>query len=655
MVVYTSDGEFREVAERIAEDRGASVVTDLETVVSDDETIVWVDDPGNLDEHELVSLQQRLVERGPDRGGFSIVTGYTPELAEQLYFERVDANGEDALLYNRHWPDEIPESPETNYLLGHDVDSAALDEITSEPVRSFSVEGPGRGIHVSISDGYICGIPDSQDIEDYPEPQPFCVEDGERNCPLSDTLISAESIDAAHVFNMTCSSGIDNGTSRLPANVGLGLLNGAESLVGPYRIAPGMPHEMLLHRSLLAGGYDVTERCYLLCKNSHVNDIMSLPYVPFGRPSARATDVREPNFEVELEADDELRARVTDVDAHVVDFRIPAERVPEYDDRLFVRNETDTDVPVYYTAFEEGDGARVVVYTGRRMFYDRLELTVSGHRARHVEREVALDSARNVSETAELGFLTDDAAEQVTHLEERLRKFPNNTADERYDAGAHEDVEQRLSSMFGHLDAIRDDILSSLRSEAEFPVYAYAANAIDDDAYPSERDCTICGDRPVFLKQISGWSGDAKRVYGSCPRCGHVFDVPVDGKDTDPNYPVVRAQLDADGPREQPMEIAFENDTDEPVQATFQPILTHMDHSEFSFFDPQRREAIVLPGESHTAEFTVDTSLIPDNTYYVMGLVVANLDVYVGFDTTVKGAKAAYYPRHLREGSGISL
>lgn len=127
-----------------------------------------------------------------------------------------------------------------------------------------------------------------------------------------------------------------------------------------------------------------------------------------------------------------------------------------------------------------------------------------------------------------------------------------------------------------------------------------------------------------------------------------MFDVPASGKDPDPTYPLVRGKLDADGPRHQPVEIEFTNDSEAPVQATFQPLLLHVDNDENQFFEPERRDAVLLPGETHTAEFTIDTSLVPDNMHYILGVVLANLDVYAGFETTVVGGEAEYYPRQLR-------
>jgi hypothetical protein len=664
MVVYTTDdGEFGAVAERIATDRDESVTSDLGVALESDEPVVYVDDPSNVVEQPLQELQQRLLDRGPETGAFGVITGYTPEQAEDLYFPGEASNGEDTLLFSRHPPDDLPDPPNTTVFEKDDVTASRLQDLTDEKRRSFEIESGGRPIHITLDEGFICGFPRSVDVDDYADPQPYCVSGSELDCPLTDELVRAEDIDAEHFFLVSCASTIDNGTGGFPVHAPTGLLDGAESLIGSYRVAMSRPHELLLHHSLLAAGYDVSERCYLLTRHAHLNNIMSLPYISFGRPDARVADPHDPAFDLEIDSEsraslpgEALSVRLTDLDAHVADFRIPESQVPDYDDRLWIRSQTDTDERVYYSAFPEGDDVRVLVCTGGRMQFDELELTVDPYPARYLERAMGFDAARNVDRTAEMGFLTTKANEQADQLRNQLRSFPERTVAETYDAGAHEDVESKLGSLHGHVNAIREELLASLRSHSDFLYYIYGRNGVGDDVYPGET-CTICGERPTFIKQISGWSGhsaipgrsgDAKRLLSSCPQCGHLFDVPATGRDPDPTYPLVRGKLDADGPRHQPVEIEFTNTEDAPVQATFQPLLLHMDNEDNQFFDPERRDAVLLPGETHTAEFTIDTALFPDNMYYILGVVLANLDVYAGFETTVLGGEAEYYPRQLR-------
>lgn len=655
MVVYTTDDDgFRAVAERIATERGEPLVTEFEATLRTEGAVVWVDAPAGFTEQQLFRLQQRMLEDGPERGAFSLVTGYTPDLAEGLYFDRVEDDGEDLLTFTRFPPSGVPDDPGTTVLTQGDATASAMADHTEDRLRSFQISAGGRRIHLYLSEGLICGVPETQDLDAYPEPHPYCITDGERDCPLSDDLLPAERIDASHVFILSCSPSIDNGV--LPAHVVMGLLDGAESLVGSYRVSANLPHELLLHHSLLADGYGANERCYLLSRNSHANQIMSHPYVSFGRPHAAVADPDDPRFEVDVTDDGrDLRVEVSDVDAHVVDFRVPEARLPETDDRLsatedrlWVRNLTDTDATVYYSVFEEDGDARVLVYTGDRMRTDHLELELSAHRARHLERRFAIDSAKNVSKTDELGFLTETASEHASKLKEQIRDFPEETSDERFDADAHAAVGPRIDSIHGHVAGVRDELCSFVQQEANYLYRVYGDHVVDEDVYPADRLCTICGERPTFVRQVATWSGDTKRLFDSCAECGHVFEVPASGRNPDPTYPLVSMDPQLDGPDRQPVEITFENPTDEPVRATFQPVVLHMDNEGNDYFDPERRTADLLPGESHTAEFTIDASLLPEDTYHVMGLVVANLQIHAGYTTFSLGDAVSYRPPHMR-------
>lgn len=672
MVVFTTDdGEFGDLAEDIAADRGESVVREFETALSAAEPVVYVEAPDRIAERRLLPLQERLTERGPETGGFGVVTGYTAAEAEDLYFSRSEAGTgadeesvkEDALL-PRTPPTYLPDPPNTNLLADGEITAENIADLADDRLRSFQIASSGRPIHVFLSDGLICGIPNSYDVGEFSGREPFCVADGDFECPMDGQLVHAQSIDADHFFLMSCSSTIDNGTAGLPVNVGLGLLDGADSLIGTYRVGFNQPPELLLHHALLSAGYDVSERCYVLNRSARTNAIMRHPYVAFGRPDAKVADPHEPRFEVEIEDapdaeasetafGDDLRVRLTDVDASVADFRIPEAQVPRHDDptsddRLYVRNHSDAEDRVYYAAFEEDGDARVLVYTGTRMAMDELELTVSPYPARHVERRTAVASAENVRRTAAMGFLSSDAEERMDQLDTQIRKLPVKAEDENFDADHHRDLEQDLSILHGQVNAVREELLATIRDRSDFVHFEYAPNAAADDVYRHPHECRICGERPVFVKQITGWSGDAKRLLGSCPRCSFVFDVPASEKTPDPSYPKVDCELDADGPRHQPVQIEFTNPSDDPMQVTFQPLVLHRDNEANDFFEPQERETLLLPGETHTAEFTIDTALLPHDMYFVMGVVVGNLDVYAGYDVPLKGDKGEYYPRHLR-------
>ena len=54
MVVYTTDdGEFGELAEEIAADRGESLVREFEVALESDEPVLYVDAPARIEERRL--------------------------------------------------------------------------------------------------------------------------------------------------------------------------------------------------------------------------------------------------------------------------------------------------------------------------------------------------------------------------------------------------------------------------------------------------------------------------------------------------------------------------------------------------------------------------------------------------------------------------
>lgn len=649
MVVYTTnEAGFAAVAERISADRGEPVVTDLDAALASTGNVIYVESPAAISEHALLALQRRLLERGPATGGFGIVTGYTPALAADLYFEETAHSGEDLLLFVDQSPADLAGVDAGTVVEGDDATAAAIAERTDEPLRSFGVSANGRTIHVSLADGFICGAPDSRSVADYPGRQPFCVEDGTVDCPLSDDLVSAESIDAAHVFLLSCSSTVPNATSDMPVLPSMGLLHGADSLLGAYRVSPSWPYELLLHHALLRSGYGLVERCHLLNANSHVNGIMGYPYVAYGHPGARIDDADEPAFETEFEAGDDLRVRLSDVDAYVLDFRVPAALVPDHDERLYVRSETDTDSRLYYLALPDDDGARVLLFAGGHVRSPGIDVVVSGRPARRTDRAIVVDSVRNVARTAAMGFLDSGTEETVQQLRKGVRSLPKRTERERFDATRHAEVGPAVDTLRGQIHSIRDDLLSSLAARATFPMYDYAGSASDDEVFAPDHDCPMCEARPTFVKRVSGWTGEYRRQFCTCPRCGFVYDVPVRGRDAAPSFPVVETDLGDAGVSEPSLTVTFENARDVPVDAAFRPVVIHGDDTSTALFDPQRREAVVPPGERHTAAFDVDPAGFPDNMYYITGVVVANMAVHVGFTTTVVGEKGAYYPGHRR-------
>ena len=649
--MYTTDDEaFGELAERVARDRGEELHEEFGNVLAGDEPVVWVDSPSNFAEANLLALQQRLFDRGPEHGAFGLITGYTAAVAEDFYESRAETTREDLLLFSRHLapvlPDTLPDSPTARLLVDDEATVDAVETGTGARLRSFQAAAAGREIHISVSDGYLCGFPESQRVEDFPGPQPFCVTDGERDCPLQGDLLSTEAIDAAHVFLLSCTTAIDNGSAGLPVHAAMGLLAGADSLIGSYRVSTSRPHELLLHHSLLASGYDVSERCYVLNRNADAHNLMAHSYVAFGRPDAAVADPHEPQFEVDVRSDGEIE--ITDIEGYVVDVSLTADQVPSFADRLYVRTSTDVDAEVYYTVFEEDDDVRVILYTGGLMQFDQLKLELSGDRAAHVEREIALASVNNLPHVDRLGFLPETVDEQVGQYESQVRSFIKQTRVEAFRTDAAEIADRQLASLQGHERAIRDAFLDRLLDNPSTPHRLYAPNTVADDVYTTDRRCPYCQDSPVFVEQVADWAGTRRRLLGCCGRCGPIYNVPARTRDTDPAYPVIHCELDTNGERHQSLDVSFENTTETPMRTTFQPVVDHMDNVGEGYVEPVRREVVLHPGEAHTAEFTIDTDRLPNYRYKIRGQVVTNLDLYTAVRSTILGETAGYYPPHLR-------
>lgn len=644
MVVYTTDdGRFRELAASIAERRDEPLVDELPS--SPGERVVYVDAPDAVESATLLDLQTRLESFGPERGGFSVVTGYEPETADGLYGAPTP-DGEDALLIQHPHSsfDVETSSDDAAVLLGDDVTVSQLEELVADGLRSLSIQTHGWPIHLNLSDGFVCGFPERRDVTAYGGRQPHCVEDGAKACPFDEDLFPAERLDAGHLFVVSCASMIDNGLSGLPVHVGLGLLDGAASLIGSYRPGATLPHESLLHYSLLRAGYDVVERCYLLNRNSHANDVMAYPYVPFGHPdsgldgSAAATDAA-----VERSTDG-LHVTVSPDDAFIVDVTVPLSAFEGEPERAYVRDRTPDATPgtLYYAAFREGDAMRLLLFTGSRLSADELAVTVTETPAADATRRKYRDAYRNAERNVNLGILDGKAQRQTAALRDQIRNLPESVAAERYEADGHERVPELIAEFEGNVDAIHRELVSAAL-DGEYFQNAYRSRAIDDDVFAADADCFTCG-RPVLMKQIS--DGDrTHRVMGVCPQHGHVFDVPTTPGETSPNHPVVSGELEATGKRFREFTVAFENQEPHPVDATFAPCLRHegnaTDDGE-SFFDPATVTTEIGPGERANATFTFDSDLVDDNQHYLLARVVANNAVYSGNAVMLVGDRTGF-------------
>jgi hypothetical protein len=651
MVVYTTaDGGFREVAADVANRRGERVVDDLPTEPG--ERVVYVDAPDAIDAATLLELQRRLDAHGPDRGGFSVVTGYEPETARRLYEARASGD-EHALLAQRPhgaFEDTSFEDDEATVLIGDDVTVDNLDALQADGLRSLALQTHGWPIHLNLSDGFVCGYPDSRDPAAYDGPQPHCVQDGEKTCPFDEDLLSAEGLDADHVFLVSCASVIDNGMSGLPVHVGLGLLDGATSLLGSYRPGATQPHELLLYYALLRAGYDVVERAYLLARHSHVNDIMQYPYVPFGRPEARFDGAPASPEPTVTETPDGVAVTVDPGGAHLVDVRVPADAFDGDPERAYVRSRSDApDGTLYYAAFRDGESMRLLLYTGTRLSADELSVVLAETPPAHDTRRKYANALHAAERNLDLGIIEGKARRQTASLRDQVKNLPVSVSRERFDADAHDEVREQVAELEGNVSAIRDQLVS-IATEGEYFQNEYRSRAIDDDVFPADADCFNCG-RPVIIKQIS----DGDRTYrsmGVCPQCGHVFDVPTTPGDRSPPHPVISGERSPTGERFRDLVVTFENPLSCPMDATFAPSLRHEENATADgepFFDPVTATRELAPGEAASVTFTLDTDLVDDNQHYLLARVVGNNAVYSGNAPVVVGEHTGFIQPWYRE------
>lgn len=648
MVVYcprTGSG-FEALAEDIAAARGERVVVDRSAI--DESTVVYVSSPLDLSAEELLPLQRRLAEDGPEGGGFSVVTGRTPDAARSLYFDRNADRDHHQLLLRDDTDDWFCSDDDCEVLTGSDASVERLRE-RRDDLCSVSVHSHGRPIHLYLSDGYLCGFPESGTVPEADAPQPYCVVDDERQCPLEGDLLPADELDVPHLFVDSCASMLPgNDRSGLPVHVGMGLLNGADSLIGGYRQIDSLTQLPLLHYCLLRAGYDVVQRCYLLNRAAHAYDSTALPYVPFGRPETSVDDPTASEYDVTF---DDGVVELTDVSAHVVDLTLSVDADP--DDHVYVRNLTDeyASAPIYYAAFEEAGRTRLLLYTWGPMEAERLAFEVSPSRTGRTRYDVLYDSLDRADRVDTLGFLDGKARGQLRDLRNRIEGITDDDHAQRYDANVYRKIDDKVDGMMENLTHVRDRVVDILdRRQSSYLSDRYREGFREVNVTADDSGCPNCP-RPLFVKTMTDLPGRTRRKRGVCPQCGVVFDVPAsDGEAVNP--PTIRGELAGLGSSAASFEVEFENARDRPMDVVVFPWLSAEDVQVYDDrqFRPRTVETELSPGETEVAEFEFDPTAVEDNEYWLSAYVVANLDVYQGLRKVVVGETVGHARPDLREG-----
>lgn len=640
MVVYTTDtGGYRELAEKIATDRGEAVVDSLDEI--GDETVVYVDAPESIDQSALFRLQKRMLRGDPESEHFSIVTGYSPEFAERLYYRDDDAGDENCILLRRPEQEYVPDDELSVYTEG-EATVENLERSQQERLKSLSILGPGRQLHIKLADGHLCGFPESQSVSDYDGMQPQCVQNGEMACPFDGELLRAEDVDAAHVFISSCMSMIDNNYADLPVHVGIGLLSSVTSAIGSYRVSPILPIETYLHYALVQSGYDVTDRCQVLNRNAHSTRLKAYPFIPFGRPEATPRSPRENEYAVTTtETESGVRLDFHDVDAHLVELSIPKEIVGEADEYYVRLDEDDADLPLYYFTDDRGRDVDVFLYGGGNIESPGFSVHLDTKPTRHADRMVLSDSLRNAERFDSLGVSNQKMDRQVENFRDEVQKLADQFSHERFDAREHLEIRDEIETTLYDGDKINEQLFELL-VEPGLPWYAYGNRVFESGVYHADEPCPMCGNG-VFIKQLSDTTRSIHRANGFCPSCGPLFDVPTTPGDTDPTTPEIEADLVAGDVSPATVSIQFENPLDHRMRGSVQyHVSNHTSSLSDEQFDPKRTEFVLEAGESTTFECTFDAEPLSENWYNFYACIIGNNQLYAKFSPVMVGEKVGF-------------
>lgn len=632
------------MARKVAAARDEPVVTDLADL--GDGRVVYVAQPEAIDERTLLALQRRLDDHGPTSGGFSILTGYTPEQVWDLYARDEPATDDHGIVSWLPGDDRVHDD-DCTLLNREEATYDPLAGILDERASSLSLYTTGWSMHLYLNEAILCGYPESTEGARFDGVQPFCVTEDGKDCPFDYDLLYAEDLDVDHVFVASCASMIDNDLTGLPVHVGMGMLGSVESLIGAYKVSGVQIEELYLNYCLVRAGYDVVERCYLLNRFSHATRTKSYPYVPFGRPSAAVETPTETGYEATFRpASEGVAVELADVDAHVVDVTVPRERFPPEVSAFYLQaREHRPDDELAYLAFEEGEDVRLLVFGNGRMEYDELAFLLSDRPATRDRRDRMLAMLEHAERHRNLGVLSKKGQRRTEMLHDRVYSMAEDFTTERYDPTAHHEVAETIDDALYDATNLQDDLVDAYHS-AHLPSVVYAERTLENDAYVTDEDADCCG-RPLFLKEIRSTTGTERRLMGICPMHGAIFDVPDPG-DSSLSCPTITTNRTADGTAHT-MTVTFENPADHPAHVAFAPYLPrHMgDLSEV--FEPTLVETELSGGQRRTVEFAVDTDDLHPGHYLVNAHVFSNFELYFAATQIIVGDQSGFLPGILRE------
>lgn len=633
MVVYTSGGDhdYSTVAADVASDRGERVETEL-AAIEGDETVLYVESPTRVREHDVVTLQKLL---RPD-GSLGVITGRTPGEARSLY-RRSDGDGDhDCLLLRGSPKDFETPDPDATVLAKDDATIANFRRLHDDGLRSLSFQVTGDNIHATFDDGYLCGFPSTPERFDFDGNQPSCAVDGTMDCPFDGTVIHADRISVPHVFLNGCPSPIDNNPENYPVNLTLGLLSNARGVLAPYRVLLVSPIQIALHHGLLRAGKTLSERMRVLNRSAEAATMEVAPYVAFGDPETSLAEPDPREYDVAIEwIDGECHATLTGVDTPIVELQFPRAKFhPDPRSGFYVRAVDGHVDDLYFSAFPEGEDVRVFVFGWGTTTAEELRLRVSSRST--LERADVASLLRRTELLDRVGQLPGEARGQAREARNNYAGTSKYAKREPYNATVHRTLTARVENVRDALAAARDTVVDDLLNTGGSPFPSKFWDRTEAEAVTLRSSyCPYCG-RDAVVQTLTDALGDLRRKQGRCPNCAYLFDVPeVGGRTEFPRVPtdVVGVPDDESGR----LSVEFTSPYERRLEATVAVAPSGSTFADFEepMFRPETVEVDLTPGESLEVGFEYDTTMV--DTYEQTGkfaidayVVPATLDVFVG-------------------------
>lgn len=641
MVVYSEQvSPYFELAEEIAADRGEKVISDFQYV--HEGPVFYVAAPSEIREDVVIKLISRLVEDGPMDGAFGIITGHTVESARNLYFRDQRTDGDHCVFSNLADLDWDSTDKNVTIFSGPDATSGNLERSMADGLTSLSVFTEGRSMHLKTADGFICGFPNLDLDIDFNGRQPYCVADGEMDCPYDGSLIPAHEVDVSHMFVNSCVSMLPgNDFESVPVHVGLGLLEQVTTLIGAFRPGYALSQECLLNQALLQDGYSAAERCRLLNKNAKALSMGAMPYELFGRPGHRLNNEKQRGFNVDIEIDGRTAdLEFQNVNTNVLDVRVPNFGQFAVNNRFFLRTGlgSSPDVPIFYSAFSEDDDARILIYSYETLTYNSLPVQVSPDPDWIRRHRDVMEQIENLRALRRLDIVGNSFDEYLQDFANNVRTLPSAIEKATYDADAFRHIAERNHHLDSILEKCEEQLITTLEDRYLPLLHSdYDKSVVYRQAEKTHLRCPYC-QRETFASTGKSVDGNHARTQCTCAMCGFIFDRPGDVASLTP-YPQIKGNLLNVHQGSIDFEISYRNDGDKPTSVTFLPWLgtEYDEYRGTEYFDRKTRTKTVPPKKVGHADFTIDFSSFMPNEYMISAFVIDEMAVYQGIRKAIVG------------------